>query len=484
MSQLSEIQNEILRRFKQPQEPGGYVNPTQPVASSALPQPIDAPTGGTTLPQPINAPTAGVAMARSPYARPSDVATTIDTSSLGPPPPVPTAASMTPSVNPQTGEPHKEAYFTPTNPNASIEYRDAMERWKPTKHRSVGQVVKEGILGAANAINQTGNPWAGLGGLGAGVGSGIVQPNTINRAYKLNRADQDVAHHLGEAKEQAQVASMGQVPVTLANGTTVYTSKAKAADLINRQQGVSQTQQKIDEAAEQNEAHRARWAHMDVHTATADVIKKWNSGMLTDPRDRQAAAEVLGMQGELKEKFIRGEIRDGLDESGKFVEINRQTGAVTNTGQKSYETTKEAGRNTRQTKALAMQASAIAATNSRDAANRGDRQMARQLDRVSKAAKIHGDLLAGKEMQNSKDATEKERGRVIEAQARKSLAGFNDVYDIDAGGNVAPKQGTGVYQGKSISRSKIGDAAKAMKMSPEAYEQLITSEGATIREDR
>jgi hypothetical protein len=412
----------------------------------------------------------------------------VDTSVMGAPPP-PTVIA-----DPQTGEPKREAYFTRGQVDPDIQYRDALERWKPNKHRSAGQVVKEGLIGAANAVNANpNNPYAAVGGLGTGLASGGIQPNVVNRAYKLQRADEGVAHHLAEEQKQAQVANMGQVPVTLANGTTVYTTKAHAADLMNKQQGVAQVQGRLDEQKRRNDAYIGHVNDLPKERQSEAARKMYMSG-IADGNDELKAelAKRMGLTEELPDSD-KGSVQ--TDAKGNLTVVHtRRAGATAVTDDTtgapvgSFKKTQEEGRNTRQAKQItaqdARQRASIAAAASRQAASIGDRQKARMLDRVAKASKIHGDALAGDELAKSTDATTRERGKAMAAQARKALVGYGDVYQVDAQGNAAPKQGAGLYEGQSMSRGKLPAAAQKLGITPEELEQRFISEGGKITEQQ
>lgn len=415
MSQLNDIQNEILKRFKQPLP---MDNQQQGVAANDQPASL-----GNVAPQPSAPSQPGLPLARpstaSPYTPPAAMQpptptvkqpTSIDMSGAGSPPA---------RINAQTGEPHRETFDG--DPESAAYYRDALQRWKPTHHHSMGQVAKEFAIGAANAVNTTGNPWSAIGGGGAGVVSGVVQPNVINRAYKLNRANADVERVAGERRNQAQTdAISGQ-------------QDAREAAINAGQERLRQGQQRINETAIQNQSHRERWSRMNQHEATGDVIKKWNAGMLTDPRDRQAAAEVLGMQGELKEKFVRGEIRDGLDEDGSFIEMNRRTNTTTPVAgadgqpQESFQGTREENANTRA-------ANRETGVNNRAAqrGTRGGRPVSPALTR--RAAALVGQIdQARAAMSSGKTQADKDNAKAYGIKAASELKALNAGYDAGVG---------------------------------------------------
>lgn len=380
-TELSQMQDDIINRFKRPlrTEPWtdeqlqnaqdatvlrrGQVPVNQPPQMPAQPSPWHPPmVEGTNVPPPVQ--TSG-----SPYlpqaAQQINAPVPAQQAKPDPNPP-----AVIPLTNPKTGQPIRSAHQE-LNPNdrlkAESEYRDALDAWKPHGGRGFKQVLKEGLIGGAAAAQANpNNPYAALTGFGVGAASGVAQPGVITRNWELNKANQDIGRRLNEQHARNTVDNSGMVPVQLNDGRMVMVQRAKAADIASRQQTVDQGQQRINETAIQNKAHRDRWETMDAHTAKADVVKQWNSGMLTDPRDREAAARVLGIQGPLREKFIRGEVRDGLDENGNFIEINRNTGAITNTNQGSYATTQEAGKDRRA-------AAQIGAANTRAANRLGSR---------------------------------------------------------------------------------------------------------------
>lgn len=362
MSQLQQIQDAILQRFKQPPQPwdehlpDGPANPdletagTPPVRTGVGPQAGDAPDLNTVQPLPTRSP--------SPYAPPPQPMSGAAPSTVAPTQvDAGTAPPATELTNPATGEPHREVYGADKKG-----YRDALDRWKPANRRSVGQVAKEFALGAANAVNQTGNPWSAIGGGGAGAVSGVVQPNEINRRFKLNRANSDYERQLGEQKEAAQVSSLGQVPVTLANGTTVYTTKAHAAELINKQQGIVNSQDKA--------AQTAKIAHQRIIASTYNNQREFDPA---NPSNARLVAEFTKEFGYPPPKKSSGsllQVVEGEDEQGnpKFSVIDKGTGTATGvTGDVPAVTNNQANRDSRESEGAANRENRTANVNTQQA---------------------------------------------------------------------------------------------------------------------
>lgn len=205
-------------------------------------------------------------------------------------------------------------------------------------------------------------------------------------------------------KREREIAETQQ---RLGRGLTI--DKAQVA-----QSRVDQGQQKIDLTAEQNKARRENWKSMDADRRKKTIVAQYKAGMLNDPESLEQAARELNIPGELQPAFIRGEMRDALDVDGNLIQVNRRTGDVTTTGEKSYEVTKEKGRTDR---AQASQEGAMERTRmTQEGANEraalkqseeaGGFTPIQQQNRIDEAAKLHAEV---------------ERNRKIAQRASKAL---------------------------------------------------------------
>lgn len=149
----------------------------------------------------------------------------------------------------------------------------------------------------------------------------------------------DVA--VNKAQTAAELSSL--VPVELEDGSTVMVPRRGAGALQSQQQGIGTARARVS-------------GYLDhLKTLKGDSQKKltaqlFKTGALNTPEGMKYAAEVFGIPEGLQEAFIRGEHRDAVDDNGNFVDINRRTGASTDTGVTSYDKIKEDKRNERRDK--------------------------------------------------------------------------------------------------------------------------------------
>jgi hypothetical protein len=210
--------------------------------------------------------------------------------------------------------------------------------------------------------------------IGAGIGAliGLLKPNLYGenkRDQALEKAHEQLQVDLGVAKEQAQTQAMQTVPVQLPNGQIVNVARNQAGSISLR--GIAEGRQQSTA-----EAHKKRWEQLGRTERVQSIVREYRAGMLNDPDSLNAAADELGIPGEMKPAFIRGEMRDAIDEKGNLIQVNRQTGDVLMPRREglpvqTYGVTQEAGRNDRfaqgQDRTDARQVRAIAAGNERQA---------------------------------------------------------------------------------------------------------------------
>lgn len=272
---------------------------------------------------------------------------------------------------------------------------------------------------------------------------------------------------------------------------------------------VDQGQQRIDLTAEQNEARRENWKSMDSDRRKKTIVAQYKAGMLNDPKSLEQAARELNIPGELQPAFIRGEMRDAFDVDGNLIEMNRRTGAVI-TGPKSYETVKEAGRERR---AEASQAGATERTRmtqagaTQRAAARGTRGQATDRASARKAAELVGKIeRARKAMEQAEDAltrdpnnTEAKQTLTNAQQAGEGWAAelnsLNAGYEAGAGeqskgGYRYPyykQKGTSqptsqsAYAGRTMSQSNLQRYAKDKGLSIDQAKAEVEAQGVRVQ---
>lgn len=484
MSQLNDIQQEILRRFQRPpRQPmderpdvqggtqgGERFNPPQ-VASSMF-QPPRTPVASTPIklnpmfPQPM----AGDSI--TPSAMPTTQRSAL--SQVGPPPP-----AMT--WNPLQYKPSGEPEVSPTakgNPlDIATRKRDALELWKPQGHRGVRQVLKEGAIGAAAAANANpNNPYAGLVGFGTGAVSGAIQPNAITRNFELNKSNQDIGRMLGEQHLRNTVDNAGMVPIQTSDGRTLMIPKAKVPDWENKQRTIAQGDTRLNLQRQRNDAYVAHLEDLPKEKQAEAARKMFMSGIGDgNPPLKAEFAKRMGITEELPDSD-KGSVQ--TDAQGNFIIVHARgataapvttattapDGTVTKSPVTSFKVTEEKNKTTRaQMMATAQgvrQQAQIDATAANEAANRGDRQEARRLDRIAKSGEVYGQYMGGLEMSRDKDSDTAAKGkRIMQAQRNALKAGYGDLYEFGSDGSITPKetvpasQSRGTWNPKAFARA-------------------------------
>lgn len=365
---------------------------------------------------------------------------------------------------------------------------EADQAWEPKPH---GNRLIGALKSARDAIRLNARPGMTPGEVigtalgGGGVGAATRNPDLYGKEIEERKTLGDLSTALGVEKERAQVSNMGLVPVTLNDGRMVMVPRAKAADLQDKQQTQSLNRDKATEQANQNQAHRARWAAMGRKERKAQITAEYKAGMLTTPQQLQDAADELEIKGDLKPAFIRGEMRDALDTEGNIIEASRRTGNVTTATQdgkpvQSFAVTQEGNRNQRAkdflNASLARQQTQIAATAS-TYGNAGEmesdiadwKQQAK--DKRAEASRIEIKTQADldRQRQLTKDASDLEKaGRDLKIHANKARNVQN------ASPQTAPS-----LKGRTISQSNFD---KYKQDHGDAAAQKLLDGGVTIRQ--
>lgn len=458
MSQLSDIQNAILRRFKQPmgsdQQDQSYLTDEQKRAAIAAasvgqtPQPVSP---GNVAPQPSPwrppdvQPVANLPVARpasvSPYAPPDAMRAPVSTQNVAVPAVDMASAGSPPArINVQTGEPHRETFSG--DENASTEYRDALDRWKPTKHRSVGQVLKEGAIGFANGVAANpNNPWAGVGGAAAGIGSGVVQPNVINRAMKLNHANAQVEHDLGEQRARAQTEAIGSQQDAREAQIAAGQDRIRQGD-----SRISQGDERLRQGADRI-SQTAQIAHRRMLAGTYNSLKEFDP---SDPRNARMVTEFTREMGYPPPKKTSGSmlhVEEGEDDQGNptFKVIDAGAGTSTTvTGDLPTRTNNQLNRESRETQgALNRQNRTENVNAQQQGAN--NRAGQRGTSTVSPATSRRAALLVGQidqaraAMSSGKTQQDKENAKAYGIKAASELKALNAGYDAGVGADGWPQ---------------------------------------------
>jgi hypothetical protein len=303
---------------------------------------------------------------------------------------------------------------------------------------------------------------------------------------KRERAIQQAEGQLARDFEVQKQSLSQMVPVELDNGQTVMVPARQAGTLSSQQQKIKAQNDTLAERRTMNESRKHHWDAMDARDRKRMIVSLYNSGGLNDPEMLEYAADQLGLPGNLREKFVAGQMRDALDEEGNIIQVNRQTGEVSKAGSKSYEVTKEAGRERR---AVASQQGA----NYRAGLRGTGRTAAPDRATARRAATLVGQIeRARREMDAANASGNKERSeqaRLMGEQAAAELNSLNAGYEAGPGEKGYPyykkleqqqSQSSGQYSGRRISKTNVAEYGRRHGMSPEQAADYLSKEGAVI----
>lgn len=282
---------------------------------------------------------------------------------------------------------------------------------------------------------------------------------------KRERAIREAEGQLGTDIELQKQALSQMVPVTLEDGSQVMVPARQAGTLQSQQQRIHQQGEQATERKRVNDARMGHWQNMDSATRKRLLAQLYQSGALNDPDQLKYAADELGIPGALQEKFIQGQLRDAIDESGNLIQVNRQTQKVlpvTRGDQPvgSFQKTQEAGRERRFQQREGRLSTPKPAT--------ADRTTHR------KAAQLIGQIEGSrKEMEladrtGNKDAREK--ARVIGEAAAAELNALGAGYEAGPGEGGYPyykQSGQSPAQQGGVTEARIREAAKAKGLDPD-----------------
>lgn len=250
------------------------------------------------------------------------------------------------SFDPRTGKPTDEFYQNkPDRLEGAQGLYDAYQKWEPRGgKRGFKQALKTGAMYAAEAIrNNPDHPAeAAIAGFGTGAIGGTAQPNFKNRLtrqWKLGQAGADLQSQLKIAQEKAKLEASEFVPMVI-DGQVVQVPKKSAGTVALGNQRNTLTK-------DRDKARVDRLNRMSGEKRQSEIAKLLRSGDLNSPELLAYATDVLGLPENLKEHIAAGDIIQATDDDGTIQLVNKKTGAKVDTGIKSYETTKEAGRDER-----------------------------------------------------------------------------------------------------------------------------------------
>lgn len=375
---------------------------------------------------------------------------------------------------------------TPTQPQPSAipSFRDALTRPRRAEPRDFVADNSAYLRGVMNQPRTWKDKVVDIADVVNAVAGGKPRVLRTQRERDIERARDQLATDF-----ELQKQSLSQmVPVTLDNGQQVMVPAKQAGTLQSQQQRIKAQNDTIAERRRVNENRKKHWDAMDSRDRKRLIVSLYNTGGLNDPEMLEYAADQLGLPGNLREKFVAGQMRDAIDDEGNLIQVNRQTNEVTDIGRKSYEITKEAGRERRATAAQsgANYRAGLRGTGA-GAAPRPDRATARR------AATLVGQIERARREMEAADAkgdnTRREQARLMGEQAASELNALEAGYEAGPGekgypyykkGAQSGSQPSGQYSGRRISKANVAEFGRRHGMSPEQAEEYLRKEGATV----
>lgn len=215
-----------------------------------------------------------------------------------------------------SGMPDRRAHNYGAEPlDTSLQYREALQNWRPSGERSLGNTARGAGYGALMAAERfPGSGEALIGGGIAGLIASLVKPSSKNwmrRDLAMGQADAEVAKQLKIAGEQAKLRQMEINPYL-------------------KEVGLNQGQQRID-------VNRDRLAQQKLLThkrAMASVFNSYPEFDPDDPKSQAFAAAFEAVYGFRPPKKTRGsmfQMVEGTDAEGNatFSMVHKPTGSAT-----------------------------------------------------------------------------------------------------------------------------------------------------------
>lgn len=287
------------------------------------------------------------------------------------------------------------------------------------------------------------------------------------RERQIAEAEQRLGTGLTVGQKQNAIQAGQMIPVTLEDGTVVEVPARSAGNLQSQQQRLRQLADQALERKRVNSARIERWERMEARDRKRLLADLYKSGGTNDPEQLEYIADQLGIPGALRPKFIQGQMRDAVDADGNLIQINRQTQEVLPTGEKSYETTKEAGRDRRFNTGQA--------NTDRRAAARGTGARGASTDKTAnrRAAVLIGQIDRARsemEMADQKgDKASRETARMIGEQAASELNALGVGYEAG--------RGEGGYPYYKKSAGQTTPASRAGKLNEATVRQAAIDAG-------
>lgn len=364
------------------------------------------------------------------------------------------------TFDPATGKPNEDFYRQRNDPAGLY---NAYQNWQPHGgKRGFKNSLKGALMMAGQAVQS--NPddpvTAAIAGFATGLGGATAAPNFTNRLRRQQRLGQygsELKNQLELKKQQAAIDQSQMVEVELDNGQKVLVPAKSAATLASHQQEIGMRGDTL-------EARKKRWDALGEHEGARDAQALYNSGAADDSAELRAeiakrlrlpAGTVLPPRG------LGNQVK--LDESGNYIVISPRSGQVTATNQKSYEPTREKGRDRRAT--AAQQAASARTQYIQEQTNKraGMRGGAARVDPATKreiakgvgvVEQLKGELSALDEQIQRLDAAAKGRAQTPEEVQRLTSLGRQRAEKVNQAKAAAaqldaldPENETGVGEG-------------------------------------
>lgn len=303
--------------------------------------------------------------------------------------------------------------------------------------------------------------------------NGIEGGMPTKRERNIETARGTVARDLAVEKSQQQAALGQLVPVQLSDGTTVMAPARGAGSLASQQQ-------RIGQAGEALNVRREGLKSQDRRRRAQTAIQIYSSGGANDPRTLAQLSKALELPADLEAKFNAGEVALQADDKGEMQLISKRDGSVINTGVKSYETTKESGRNTRQERSANAAMERTKALIAAGIGKLGDPAVTETTAKELEDQAQDAEELA-KELTDQGFPSQGAKAADRAVKLRDTITNLKEAANrARTAQGVAGASPTGNYAGKRISKAKIPEFAKRHGISEAEALKLLTDGKAII----
>lgn len=242
----------------------------------------------------------------------------------------------------------------------NLQQYEALQNWEPHgAKRGFKNSLKAGAMYASDAIRNNPNDpvTAAIAGFGTGALGATASPNFKNRLTKdweLRKTGADLSQQLGLQKEQAQIDSLGQVPISVPDGRGGYINttvpKGKQAQVLGSNARNNIAQDRLGETKRRVDAYVSHIDDLPKEKQAEAARKIWLSGV-ADGNDELKATlgKRMGITEDLPDSD-KGTL--DKDANGNIIVVHSRQGTssgvtndVTGKPQGSFAATQQKDRN-------------------------------------------------------------------------------------------------------------------------------------------